>query len=1089
MRVRKHLLQFVLLLSLVFTALQGAPVSVVRADNVREITVHYTGSKQDIAFHLWDETGGFFHSTQKEANWDDGSYPAVSGDHPYYVLKTNETDKTWTLGAIVRYGEDKEKVYEGDILIEITPEVIDIYLGDDSRVSFDGTSTAPTPESDSTVGRDSTFKSDAKDYIYIHLLNEGINPSQLTLWAWEDAHDDYREGNWDTDRLRPYDVTDQFATFKIGLIDDAQLLGFLFHYGDSQSSDYFFDVSTDVRDIYLRKDDTNVYQDAEFSDVQVQSVKWVDVNTLEIGFPSATTIDESSLKDSIELFKNGQTIDFSIAKVEDKSVQLTVGAQDFSVKDNYSITIDGRSMNVVFDWRFMDEHYATDAPLGTDWNNEAVTLNFWSPSATQVEVVLYDKTDQTKVLKTFSMDEVDHVWVLELKPSDVGVDSLTNTYYQFKITRFGETVYGLDPYARSMAPWDGIHKSASCDSTQPECIGKAAFVNPANTTMETSYADIEGYEGREDAIIYEVHVRDFTSDIEIDETLKAKFGTFSAFIEKLDYIESMGVTHIQLLPVMAYYNIDENNRDERVWDALAQGADSNYNWGYDPHSYFTLSGVYSEDNTNAELRIQEFKALIDEIHNREMGVILDVVYNHTAAVHIFEDLQPNYYHFMDFMGNSKTSFGGGRLGTTHHMASRILTDSIMYWVEEFKVDGFRFDMMGDHDAASIQRAYDLASKVNPNILMIGEGWVTFVGDDDERVQAADQKWMQYTSAVGSFSDEFRNELKSGFGSEGEPRFLTNGARYIETIFNNIKAQPGNFKADEPHDVVNYIEAHDNLTLYDVIAQSIKKDPKDNNSEILQRQRLGNFMVFTSQGTAFMQAGQEYGKTRQVNIDAFKEPVGACGTTMDEPIHKATCMLNADGTPFEYPYFIHDSYNSSDKINHFDWAKTQDRDTYQENVHTVDYTKGLIALRRSVDAFTLDTLEAIDEKVVLLEVEEQNSADLMLAYAIYDDDATYYVLINGDDETRTFTFDSKTASAIRKAEVLVDNQQAGSTALEEVSGLNLDETISVDALSGIVLRVETQSSMNQYYIMGGILVVLGVAVAIYAKKHPKVKHDS
>ncbi|MFP3359174.1 alpha-amylase family glycosyl hydrolase, partial [Planococcus sp. SIMBA_143] len=163
----------------------------------------------------------------------------------------------------------------------------------------------------------------------------------------------------------------------------------------------------------------------------------------------------------------------------------------------------------------------------------------------------------------------------------------------------------------------------------------------------------------------------------------------------------------------------------------------------------------------------------------------------------------------------------GKLGTTHEMTRKMMIDSITYWVDEFKVDGVRVDLMGDLDAESVQIAYDEAKKFNPNLIMLGEGWRTFVGDgnDENEVMPADQDWMDHTDSASVFSDEIRNELKSGFGSEGEPRFLTGGARNIETIFNNIKGQPGNFVADDPGDVVQYIAAHDNLTLHDVIAQS------------------------------------------------------------------------------------------------------------------------------------------------------------------------------------------------------------------------------------------------------------------------------
>src|SRR5699024_1929482 len=190
-------------------------------------------------------------------------------------------------------------------------------------------------------------------------------------------------------------------------------------------------------------------------------------------------------------------------------------------------------------------------------------------------------------------------------------------------------------------------------------------------------------------------------------------------------------------------------------------------------------------------------------------------------------------------------------------------------VDEYKVDGFRFDMMGDHDAETIQIAYDEAKAINPNILMIGEGWVTYVGDENyPDVMPADQHWMQYTDAVGSFSDEFRNELKSGFGSEGQPRFLTGGARNIEQMYDNLTANPHNFKATSPGDVVPYIAAHDNLTLHDVIAQSIQKDPKDHAEEIHQRIRIGNLMLLTAQGTPFIHAGQEFGRTKQFRHDEY-----------------------------------------------------------------------------------------------------------------------------------------------------------------------------------------------------------------------------
>jgi secreted pullulanase len=315
---------------------------------------------------------------------------------------------------------------------------------------------------------------------------------------------------------------------------------------------------------------------------------------------------------------------------------------------------------------------------------------------------------------------------------------------------------------------------------------------------------------------------------------------------------------------MAWYYGDETNMRERELEYSA--ANNEYNWGYDPHSYFSPDGAYSMDPKDPELRIKELKGLIDAVHDSGMGVVLDVVYTHMAKASMLNDIVPNYYAFQDANGNFIGGFGNN-LATNHVMAEKLMVDSVKYWFEEYKIDGMRFDMMGDATYDSIQNAYNAAAEINENALFIGEGWRTFGGhlsDPSLAGKGADQDWMNKTDNVGVFSDEIRNELKSGFGSEGEPRFLTGGARSLDLIMKNIKGQPTNTAADDPGDMVQYIEAHDNLPLYDVIAQSIKKDPaiSANNEEIHDRIRLGNSMILTSQGTAFLHAGQEYGRTKQ-----------------------------------------------------------------------------------------------------------------------------------------------------------------------------------------------------------------------------------
>ena len=532
--------------------------------------------------------------------------------------------------------------------------------------------------------------------------------------------------------------------------------------------------------------------------------------------------------------------------------------------------------------------------------------------------------------------------------------------------------------------------------------------------------------------------------------MKHQFGTFAAFAERLDYLKDLGVTHIQLLPVLSYYFVNELQNGKRL-DAYAS-SDSNYNWGYDPQNYFSLTGMYSENPSDPAKRIEEFKNLVAAIHAHGMGVILDVVYNHTAKTAIFEDLEPNYYHFMDADGTPRSSFGGGRLGTTHYMSRRVLVDSIAYLTKEYKVDGFRFDMMGDHDAESIEQAYNTARALNPNLIMLGEGWVTYAGDENSPVQPADQSWMKDTDTVAVFSDDIRNTLKSGYPNEGTPAFITGGKRDINKVFDNIKAQPTNFEADSPGDVIQYIAAHDNLTLFDIIAQSIKKDPSkpENNAEIHRRLRLGNLMILTAQGTPFIHSGQEYGRTKQFRDPAYRYPVSE-----DKVPNKSHLLVDEKGNPFDYPYFIHDSYDSSDAVNHFDWTKATNSQAFPENTKTRAFTKGLIALRKSTDAFNFKSKADVDARVTLLTVPGQDNVaqeDLVLGYqTVASNGDRYLVYVNADSKARQFDL-SKLTNGLSYM-VLADGNQVNLSGISELSGVAINNNIlTLDPLTATIIRL-------------------------------------
>ena len=887
-----------------------------------------------------------------------------------------------------------------------------------------------------------------------------------SLWLWGDVENPSK--NW-PDGV-DFEKTGKYGRYvDVPLKDAAKTIGFLLldenKSGDDvkiQPQDYNLTNLKKNSQIFLRDADPNIYTNPYFvNDIRMTGAQHIGLTEIEAIF---STLENAKKED---ILKNLKITDKNKKEVAIKDVILDVKNKKAKIVGDfgqaqapYTIKYGNDQFTTSMNWQLKDSIYKYDGELGARVSQagKQVDVTFWSPSADQVDLVIYDKNNQNKVVGKVAMTKGEAgTWKGTLTPqTNLGIKDYRGYFYHYEITRGGKKVLVLDPYAKSLAAWN----SEDAEKGESYKIAKAAFVEPSEYgPKDLTYAKIPNFKKREDALIYETHVRDFTSDPAISKDLKSQFGTFSAFIEKLDYLKDLGVTHIQLLPVLSYYFVNELKNAERM-DKYAS-SNSNYNWGYDPQNYFSLTGMYSTNPKDPAKRIEEFKNLVNEIHKRGMGVIMDVVYNHTAKTSIFEDLEPNYYHFMDADGTPRTSFGGGRLGTTHYMSRRVLVDSIKYLTSEYKVDGFRFDMMGDHDAESIQKAYEEAKKLNPNLVMLGEGWKTYTGDENKPVQPADQSWMKSTDTVGVFSDDIRNTLKSGYPNEGAPAFITGGKRNVESVFKNIKAQPTNFEADSPGDVIQYIAAHDNLTLFDIIAQSIKKDPAvpANNQEIHRRLRLGNLMVLTSQGTPFIHSGQEYGRTKQFRDPAYKYPVPD-----DKVPNKSHLLTNADGTPFEYPYFIHDSYDSSDAVNHFDWTKATDSGKYPENAKSRAYMKGLITLRKSTDAFTRKTKAEVDQNVTLITQPGKDGVgkeDLILGYQVVASNGDIYaVLINADSKERKFNF-GEGYKHLAQAEIVADANTAGVAAISNPAGVNLGaDGVSLAPLTATILRIQKKSKPNQ-----------------------------
>ena len=974
-------------------------------------------------------------------NWPNGALSfkdAKKDDYGYYLDVKLKGEQAKKISFLINNTAGKNLT--GDKSVEkLAPKMNEAWLDQDHKVF--------------------SYEPQPAGTIRVNYYRTDCNYDKKSLWYWGDVKNP-SSGEWPNG-------TDFTATGKYGryidipLKDAAKDLGFLLldrnKQGDDvkiRKEDYKFTDLKNHSQIFLKDDDETIYTNPYYvHDIRMTGAQHVAKSRIESSFSTLVGAKKDDiLKHSSITDYQGNKVAITDVEVDEAGKKVTYIGNFSDTQHPYTVSYNSDRFTTRSSWRLKDESYSYDGPLGATLKEDGkrVDLTLWSPSADKVSVVVYDKNDPEKVVGTVALEKGERgTWKQTLNEnSGLGISNYTGYYYHYQIERQGKTVLALDPYAKSLAAWNS--DEAKIDDAHK--VAKAAFVDPAKLgPQDLTYGKIRNFKSREDAVIYEAHVRDFTSDPAIAKDLTKPFGTFEAFIEKLDYLKNLGVTHIQLLPVLSYYFVNELKNQERL--SAYASSNSNYNWGYDPQNYFSLTGMYSSDPKNPEKRIAEFKNLINEIHKRGMGAILDVVYNHTAKVDIFEDLEPNYYHFMDADGTPRTSFGGGRLGTTHHMTKRLLVDSIKYLVDTYKVDGFRFDMMGDHDAASVEEAYKAARTLNPNLIMLGEGWRTYAGDENMPTKAADQDWMKHTDTVAVFSDDIRNNLKSGYPNEGQPAFITGGKRDINTIFKNLIAQPTNFEADSPGDVIQYIAAHDNLTLFDIIAQSIKKDPSkaENYAEIHRRLRLGNLMVLTAQGTPFIHSGQEYGRTKQFRDPAYKTPVAE-----DKVPNKSHLLRDKDGNPFDYPYFIHDSYDSSDAINKFDWTKATDGKAYPENVKSRDYMKGLIALRQSTDAFRLKSLQDIKDRVQLITVPGQNGVekeDVVIGYQITAPNGDIYaVFVNADEKAREFNLGTA-FDHLRNAEVLADENQAGPVGIANPKGLEWTEKgLKLNALTATVLRI-------------------------------------
>ena len=429
-----------------------------------------------------------------------------------------------------------------------------------------------------------------------------------------------------------------------------------------------------------------------------------------------------------------------------------------------------------------------------------------------------------------------------------------------------------------------------------------------------------------------MHVRDFSNKIASSQYK----GKYLAFTERglvnehgqsvgVDYLIQLGITHVHLLPVYDYATVDESNPD------------AEFNWGYDPKNYNVPEGSYSTDPYNGEVRIREFKQMVQALHEAGIGVIMDVVYNHTYdANSSFNRIVPYYYYrYTNTGANSSASGCGNDTASERYMYGKFMTESTKYWVEEYKLDGLRFDLMGLHDLQTMQQVESAVHTVNPNAIIYGEGWTmgATVDGSPQANQTNISKIVPTGDAIGGiavFNDAIRDGLKGSVFDAKSQGYISgmSKANWNKVLFGIKGGQGlGIGWTVENSMVINYMSAHDNNTLWDKLLLS---NPNHSENDRNRMNNLGAAIIMVSKGTPFWQAGEEMLRTK-------------------------------DGDE--------NSYKSSDAINNIDWSVLKQGNREYE---TMLYYKGLIEMRKTFDIFTSNETQ-------IIKVDEQASGVVALTY--------------------------------------------------------------------------------------------------------------
>ena len=659
----------------------------------------------------------------------------------------------------------------------------------------------------------------------------------------------------------------------------------------------------------------------------------------------------------------------------------------------------------------LDKSAYSGNDLGASYSKKATTFKVWSPNAVSVRVNIFEHGSDNEgdagsiMSRAMSLDKTTGVWSVTIN------GDLLNKYYTYSVTHGKTTKETADVYAKACGVNGQRSMVVDLSTTNPDGWENDKHVLVQNQT---------------DASVWEISVADFSSS-ESSGVSEANRGKYLAFTEEgttvngvqgasstcVDYLKKLGVKYVQIMPFYDFGSVDES---KNIMDQ--------YNWGYDPVNYNCPEGSYSTNPKKGEVRIKECKQMIQALHNAGIGVIMDVVYNHTYTSDSWlQRTVPNYYYRMNNDGTFSNGSGcSNDTASEHLMFRKYMIDSVTYWASEYHIDGFRFDLMGLHDVTtmnSIRTALDnlYEDGSGSQILMYGEAWDMATNCDEGTVLASQKNLKQLSDRIGAFDDTIRDAIKGSTGGT-DGAFVQEGSRRAN-LKTGIAGQSDTTTgwANVPSQCVTYASCHDNLCLYDKLVGSVYgADGKYRKryEDLVAMNKLSAAIVITSQGIPFSLGGEEFCRSK-------------------------------DGDE--------NSYASSRKENMLDWENV---DLYSD---VIEYYRGLYKIRDAFAAFSDSTAATANSLTYLSDVPKG-----VMGYTINNTESGKWsqmcVIFNGSDSAQNVTAKGDWV-------VLADNKTAG---LRNIK--NVTNSVKVEAHSAVIM-VDTKS-----YDSAGIMDDEGAVVIDY-----------